>query len=204
MELASLIEPFEKALDDPSYWQPATIWLPQSPESWIVTVVPLALTLAAILVWLLTNSPGRSFNVNLRDTVDTNDDWNIVRIRRSTAQKFWNVDAKTGLVDEPIRFAVNGRAQTGRLLINQAYDEDGLGMSHRMAAALGIVMLDEYGKPLPGQIAEAHVRVAFPAWRLDLRTWRNPNPDVRLQWKLGAVFLVAGILIPKALASIGF
>lgn len=204
MDVASVTDHFERALQDPSYWRTATIWLPESPESWVVVVVPLALAMTALAIWLFTNRPGASFGINLRDTVDTNDDWNIVRIRRSTARKLWDPNAKNGLVDHPVRFVVDGKVQTGRLLINQAYDEDGLGMSHRMAQSLGIVALDERGKPLDVTIApEARVAIAMPFWRIDLRTWRNPDPDIRLQWNLGAIFLVAGILLPKALAAIG-
>src|SRR6185295_13922039 len=132
-----LLEPFSKAIEDPGYWRAVTILLPSSPESWVLVATPLALLIAYVLVVLFTADEGPRFTIKLRETVPAGDDWNIVTIRRSTAQKIWDPEAKSGLVNSSVRFVSNGRSQTGRLRINQSYDEDALEMSHRMASDLG-------------------------------------------------------------------
>jgi hypothetical protein len=72
-------------------------------------------------------------------------------------------------------------------------------LSERMAARLDVDFssTDQEG---PKEI-ERPVRIWVPAIRVDLRTINSPDPSVKLQWRLGFLFLVLGIFLPRMVDS---
>ena len=192
------------AASDASYWSHFEVPFPKSNESWafVALVVSVAVSLCLVLV-LSRPFKGRKLKIRFRDSIlagyrDDVAQSNIVQIKLETAIAQFPrmfVRARSGdtsTVVLVVKSPSGVRSFPCRLSLNQKYEDNTVLIHRDLAKKLGLAAdaTDD---------SEYEVDFHWPYWRLDKYTFNSPDPEVKLQYRIGAIFLVLGIIIPKIL-----
>jgi hypothetical protein len=186
------------ALFESGYWGFIPIPYPKTPEAGAITAVALLVILLLMFLAGLANTKKGRFKVRWEGH---NKDASIVEMRLETAKNFWPAryrHSHTG-DGEPILLAIRGQKRLVRLSLNQSVEPETLKMDGLLAENFGLKTIATENA---GELADIKVKMRPPLWRVDLRTWKHPNPDIQLQWRMGLIFLALGIVIPKLLEVI--
>lgn len=65
--------------------------------------------------------------------------------------------------------------------------------------AEGVLSVSRGLKGRLGLDEKANVRLSWPWWHIWSYTAGNPDPNIAIQWRLGALFCLVGIVLPKLL-----
>jgi hypothetical protein len=180
--------------NDPGAWGHVSFAFPQRPILWTIVALPIAvIVLALLLVRLLRRPPLANLKVASLGDV-TGADWNVVRINLTTARNLLNNNRLNQNDQVPVVIGIGKMHHPARLELRQIATET-LQMSQKMGEELGV------GDGLGTSMA---VAIRIPFLRLDLRTVNNPDPGISLQWRLGFLFLVLGVLLPRLLDGMLF
>jgi hypothetical protein len=171
------------SIHDPSYWAFA-VPIPTRPESAALVLSAIVIFWTAIVIANWMRFSGHEMSVGAATD-------NIAILNLSDARIYFS-----SLF--PADRTKSGNKRTVVILLKRKGK-----LARRIYCQLQLKQTADSGKIfLPKDAAQlddglADVAIRWPFWRFDLYTFRSLDPNVALQWKLGTLFLVLGILIPK-------
>jgi hypothetical protein len=182
--------------NDPGAWGHVSLVFPQRPILWAFVALPMvAVAVAIFLLRVLRRPPAANLRVASLGDV-TGGDWNVVRINLTTARNLLNNSRLNQNDQVPVVLGIGKMHHPARLELRQIAT-DTLQLSQKMGEELGV------GDKLASNATMA-VAIRIPFFRLDLRTVNNPDPGISLQWRLGFLFLLLGVLLPRLIDEILF
>jgi hypothetical protein len=185
----SYFESAKAAFANPHSWGHVVIPIPQTSTVWAICIVPFAIVGLMYFGWRAWRAARQKpRDVTIHDFPDA--DWNLVQIGVSAARDAvtsnaqqgsrYNVVATSGWRFVPVRLEVR------KIGANEAR------MSPRLARKLGIQDKVAISATQP-------IGIHIPYLRPDLWTLWHPDPNIRLQWRLGTLFMALGIVVPHLL-----
>jgi hypothetical protein len=195
----------------PESWRPVPIFIPSTPESWLV--VGCFAALFSLSIWLMLHRPVSKPQLRVRKRIDNwteeygAQQWNVVQLRSSDAKKYWPeryAGKGSSHVDKLATLRINSKSVACRILINNRAPEGEL-LLHEQLFEQFDSTFDKIGNAMKHQDGSMTVNVEIftPIHRPDLMTVFHPDPDLRMQWRLGIIFLVLGVIIPEIIRSVG-
>lgn len=178
------------SIQDPFYWSFA-VPVPVRPESAALVLAIVFLVWVVPLIVRSVRDKGHELNI---ETTDLPDDSAPAMISVQDGQKHYpNVfpSAETKSKTRRIAVVIIKDANRKRHVLScEVQLNQGLAKGQfRLSKKLKRSVANGTGK----------VIIRWPFWRLDLYSFRSPDRDVALQWKMGTLFLVLGVLIPRVL-----
>ena len=172
-------------------WMKFSFAIPVGPLFWATVAAPfIFLVLVSFVLRGLRSRGGHAVDVELIDAVD--DKWRTIILGTSAAQSIIDENAHSGSTYN-VMMQVGWRQASANVEVQNIGEKAKL--TSQMAKRLRIKFAD--AKP-----SSAKFSTTFPFLRPDLWTFRHPNSDVRLQWRIGAFYFVLGAILPPLILKL--